>query len=444
MITGLYLFQNDLRLDDNPALKLACEEVDQLICLYCLPIQGPNRLPYTVSQFGEHRMRFLLQSLDALKQSLANKGQELVITLLHPLDAIPTLISRYNVTALYRSQHAGYNENRIWSYLETHYPFLTFTTTSSHTLFETSELPFALSDLPTTFSQFRKHIEKHPIQSCLPSITALPQPPKALPVCAELPTVTTITPPVSPNSIHHNFMGGESKALQHLEHYFATQAPSHYKETRNALDDWQSSTKFSPWLALGCLSPRRIIERLQRYHQEVEQNSSTEWILFELLWREYFQWYAHSHQGKLFLFQGIKSCSPNTSFYAERYQRWCAGNTPFPIVNACMKQLNQTGYMSNRGRQLVASCFVHELNLDWRYGAAYFEQHLLDYDVASNWGNWQYLAGVGADPRGHRKFDLAKQTTIYDPDHHFIRKWKGNEHDGKIDTVDAADWPIRD
>ena len=107
-----------------------------------------------------------------------------------------------------------------------------------------------------------------------------------------------------------------------------------------------------------------------------------------------------------------------------------------------MKQLNQTGYMSNRGRQIVASCLVNELQLDWRFGAAYFEQQLVDYDVASNWGNWQYIAGVGADPRGGRHFNLEKQTATYDPEHHFIRQWHGEANQYPLDSVDAADWPI--
>ena len=90
-----------------------------------------------------------------------------------------------------------------------------------------------------------------------------------------------------------------------------------------------------------------------------------------------------------------------------------------------MRQLAVTGYMSNRGRQLVASCFVNELRQDWRYGAAWFESQLLDYDVASNWGNWLYLAGVGTDPRENRQFNLQKQTEIYDPNGEFCAKWLG-------------------
>ena len=90
----------------------------------------------------------------------------------------------------------------------------------------------------------------------------------------------------------------------------------------------------------------------------------------------------------------------------------------------------------------MASCFVHELGLDWRYGAAYMEQHLVDYDMASNWGNWQYLAGVGADPRGHRRFDLVKQTRTYDPQQLFIKRWGADKSAPPLDSVDAADWPV--
>ena len=86
---------------------------------------------------------------------------------------------------------------------------------------------------------------------------------------------------------------------------------------------------------------------------------------------------------------------------------------------------------------------VNELGLDWRYGAAYFEQQLLDYDVSCNWGNWQYIAGVGADVRGGRHFNLDKQTALYDPDHEFIDKWQGRSNLAALDSVDAADWPLQ-
>jgi deoxyribodipyrimidine photo-lyase len=192
------------------------------------------------------------------------------------------------------------------------------------------------------------------------------------------------------------------------------------------------------------LSVRQVYSALQAYELQQGANESTYWLYFELLWREFFQWYAWVHGAKLFRFQGVNGPKPLTSFYDQRFRQWCLGNTPFPVVNACMKQLNSTGYLSNRGRQIVASCLVNELSLDWRYGAAYFEQALLDYDVGSNWGNWQYLAGVGADPRGQRHFDLEKQTRLYDPDHVFIDRWQGAKQMGLLDTIDATGWPIVD
>jgi deoxyribodipyrimidine photo-lyase len=88
-----------------------------------------------------------------------------------------------------------------------------------------------------------------------------------------------------------------------------------------------------------------------------------------------------------------------------------------------MRELKATGFMSNRGRQNVASFWVHEYAQDWRYGAAYFEEQLIDYDPASNWGNWAYLAGVGHDPRGWRKFNIEKQAQQYDPDDKYQDLW---------------------
>ena len=349
------------------------------------------------------------------------------------LDIIPQLITQHNIGHIYASENAGYYEKQLWQRLTKRYPFIKFKRLASHTLFTQSDLPFELTELPTSFSKFRKLVEPLSIQSPLPQLKSMPPSPIAL------------IPPM-PKSMAVSqaplFEGGEQQGRLHLEGYFDSRLASHYKQTRNGLDGMDYSTKFSPWLANGSLSVRRVIDCLRQYERDIEANDSTYWIYFELLWREYYQWYAHHYGVHLFSAKGIKNSKPNTSFYPERFQKWCHGNTPYPIVNACMRQLRATGYMSNRGRQLVASCFVHELGLDWRYGAAYMEQQLVDYDVASNWGNWQYLAGVGADPRGHRRFDLAKQTQTYDPKQLFIKHWGADKNAPPLDSVDAADWPI--
>lgn len=431
MTTGIFWFTNDLRLHDQPALW-KMQSVDKLICVFCLDPQWfrPNGL--NAKAMGERRFQFLVESLKDLQQQLQHAGQVLIIKQQTPHLALTELINKYNVDIIARSQHAGVYENRHWKLLQQQFPDRKFITEPSHTLFSADDLPFQLNQLPTTFTQFRNQVED----------LALPRPmssPQQLPPTPGPIAVDEIPQPVFEPS---KFTGGETAALKHINDYFSTDLPANYKTVRNELDGWTNSTKFSPWLALGCLSVRHLASRLKNYEQTNVSNDSTYWIYFELLWREYFQWYAHCYGARLFRFDGIKNSKTRRCYYPERYQKWCNGNTPYPLVNACMKQLNATGYMSNRGRQIVASCFVHELNLDWRFGAAYFEQQLIDYDVAANWGNWQYIAGVGADPRGGRQFNIEKQTRQYDPDGEFIRYWQGDIDIIPLDSVDAADWPI--
>lgn len=435
---GLIWFQNDLRSSDQRVLTQAAQECEQLICLFCVNPKWfePNR--YGLTSIGAARWQFLQQSLADLEQQLHKLGNQLLVRVQTPLHAMAELIGQYGVDAIYRSRQHGYYENQYWSILQQRYPFLHYHEEDSSTLFDLAQLPFALDELPDTFSKFRRKVEKpnlrEAIRPVLPAPTQLPPAPFSQQARSQLPDLP-----------HHEQVllhGGSSAAKAHLQQYFNGRFASDYKQTRNSLDGFSDSTKFSAWLADGSISAREVVAYLDAYEQRYGANESTYWIYFELLWREYFIWYAARHQQRLFHFRGIKDKRPQTSFYGHRFQQWCQGETPFPIVNACMKQLNATGYMSNRGRQLVASCFVHELGLDWRYGAAYFERQLIDYDVGANWGNWQYLAGVGADPRGHRRFDLAKQTRMYDPQGEFIASWQGEHPNAMLDVVDAADWPL--
>ena len=107
-------------------------------------------------------------------------------------------------------------------------------------------------------------------------------------------------------------------------------------------------------------------------------------------------------------------------------EKWIEGRTGEPFVDANMIELKLTGFISNRGRQNVASYLCNDLKIDWRFGAAYFEQQLIDYDVCNNWGNWAYLAGIGNDPRPNRYFDIIKQAQIYDADGNFQKLWLNN------------------
>ncbi|TSA38125.1 MAG: DASH family cryptochrome [Methylococcaceae bacterium] len=437
---GLYWFGNDLRLHDNDNLLKAASEVDALLCIYCLDLQWlmPNR--YGLVTMSANRLRFLKESLLDLDKQLQQLGQHLLVCYETPVKAISDLASEHNVSHIFRSRQTGYYEIQQGLALRKQLPLIQFSETDTFSLFALAQLPFPLEKLPNTFTQFKNAVEQLLVDTPLPPVKFLPSSPVLkTDWLSRFPEYSKSTSKSEHEIIFH---GGETAGLKQLTNYFASDNASQYKEQRNELDGWGNSSKFSPWLANGNLSIRQICFNLNNYEQQTGANESTYWLFFEVLWREYFQLYAYHHGKRLFTFKGIKQQKPLTSFYPERFRKWCSGNTPYALVNACMKQLNATGFMSNRGRQIVASCLVNELAVDWRYGAAYFEQQLLDYDVASNWGNWQYLAGVGADPRGKRHFDLEKQTQQYDPNAVFINKWQGGIQHLPLDSVDAADWPV--
>ncbi|AOY89181.1 deoxyribodipyrimidine photolyase [Marinobacter salinus] len=437
----LYWFTRDLRLHDNAAL-LAASKSDMVLCVYVVDPRWFQPGPLQSKAMGDHRWRFLWQSLMALERTLRPLGQRLHIAFGEPESVIPALVQAHGIQRVIRSRQPGTDEARQWQMIKERKPDTLFQQFETLSLFTEGSLPMELGDLPDTFSQFRKLVEKTG-ERCserlrIRTLTALPPPPG-------FPEDNRGScPPIAEPQHPLRFTGGEEAGLQQLRDFlFVTHAVDTYKETRNALDTWGASSKFSPWLANGSLSVREVADTITEYERSETKNESTYWLWFELLWREYFYWYALKHGVNLFRRDGVQRKRRPATFYGHRFKAWCQGNTEYPLVNAAMNQLRETGYMSNRARQLVASCFVNELELDWRYGAAWFEEQLIDYDVASNYGNWQYLAGVGADPRGLRQFNLEKQAKQYDPLDTFVDRWGGHaDQPVGLHTVDAADWPI--
>lgn len=434
----LFWFSRDLRLHDNPALLQAAQS-DMLLCTYVVDPDWFRPGPFQSRAMGAHRWRFLWQSLMALEEGLNALGQRLHIAWGSPETVIPALCRRHGVSVLMRNRLNDGEEAGAWARIVQNLSGVQCLEVETQTLFLEPDLPFALDALPETFSQFRKAVEKPP----LPPRTPVDAPHGLPPAPGLAGDDRAQCPPVTQRP-DDPYQGGEGAGLAQLEAFlFQAHGIARYKETRNALDHWPSSSRFSPWLANGSLSVRTVAARINDYEQQVQRNDSTYWLYFELLWREFFQWNARRLGERIYWRDGAWGSAGATSFYPHRFRAWCEGSTEYPIVNACMNQLRETGYMSNRGRQLAASCFVHELALDWRYGAAWFAEQLVDFDPASNYGNWQYLAGVGADPRGLRRFNLEKQAATYDPEGGFVRCWRGHsEQPVGLHTVDAADWPI--
>ena len=232
------------------------------------------------------------------------------------------------------------------------------------------------------------------------------------------------------------FEGGETAGLARLRGWiWEGDHLKEYKETRNGMVGGEYSSKFSPWLAFGCLSPRLIHAEVRRYERERVENTSTYWLLFELIWRDFFRFSSIAWGSSLFQLSGPRDADLSKSPRLWKrdpalFRAWAQGKTGYPFVDANMRELLQSGFMSNRGRQNVASFFIKDMEMDWRLGAEWFEALLIDHDPGANYGNWTYQAGVGSDPREDRYFLIPKQSRQYDGKGAFMRHWLSKETAG--------------
>lgn len=430
-MTTLLWLRNDLRLHDHEALSDALAGAGagaggRLVALYCVDPRQFGETRWGFAKAGAFRAQFLVESLADLRASMRARGGDLVVRVGAPADVIPETARTTGAGAVYvhaePMREEADDEAAVRAALPRGVPVHV---RWGHTLFHIDDLPMAVDALPRVFTEWRKQTEaRSRVRPEIPAPDALPPLPDGLDP-GDLPTVEALglVPVEADPRAVMVFAGGETAALARLDAYLWTgDHLKRYKETRNGLLGADYSTKFSPYLALGCLSPRHVYWQTQRYEAERVKNDSTYWLTFELLWRDYFRFYGVRHGDRLFHLHGPKQERVDWSDDRDAFEAWAAGETGIPFVDAAMREMNRTGYLSNRMRQNVASFLTKNLSVDWRLGAAWFESLLVDYDVTSNWGNWAYNAGVGADPRD-RYFNLAVQAKQYDPHGDYVRHW---------------------
>ena len=425
---GLVLFTTDLRLHDNDTLHRALKENDAVIPLFCWDEAFMESTQFGFLRMAEVRTIFLQKVLHDLHVSLKEIGGYLLIKKGNAIDVVAEILSEFSIHKVYTKKQVGIEEKRA---NETLKKFATskgvdFEEYSTSTMYHPSDLPFSISYIPEVFTKFRKIVEKEAVVRDM-----IPTPRKLN--CPVLPKKSIETYESSANnsklkSYSLPELGGESSALKHIHSYlFEKQHILYYKETRNELFGLEFSSKLSPWLALGCLSPKFIYHEVKRFEQEVQANDSTYWLIFELLWRDFFRFSFKKHPLDYFQLHGILVKSERkANRNDEIIKKWIDGKTENNFVNAAMLELKSSGWLSNRMRQILASYFIYDLEQDWRVGAAYFESQLIDYDVSSNWGNWAYIAGVGNDPRAGRRFNLEKQEEQYDKEKRYQSLWLKN------------------
>lgn len=435
-MTTIHWFRQDLRLKDNLALLQACNAGPTLLPVVLRDDASDTPTPWGFSRCGPHRRAFVSQSKTGLAAALQALNSDLYQPTEAGVDGLLTLARALSVDKVVCEFIAAPEEQTAVTRLRS--AGLTVLEIDQSSLLPVADLPFDIENAPTVFTVFRKAIEQAEVQPLPPQPAPTRIPPLPLSVPRDLAEPWSPIAAPCPGDRRSAFPfqlpgwhGDEVSALAHLERYFASPLPQTYKDTRNGLIGTDYSTKLSPWLAVGALSPRLIWEFLKAHEARFGANQSTGWIGFELLWRDHFRLMMRRFGRQLFLRRGLLTSRDlavvtrlGQNHNPDALTRWIEGNTGVPFVDAGMRELACTGYLSNRMRQNVASYLVHDLGCDWRAGAAWFEHALIDYDVHSNQGNWAYIAGVGTDPRGGRRFNIQKQANDYDPQAVYQQRWR--------------------
>lgn len=431
---GLYWYRGgDLRIDDQPALNELCSVCDSTVYgAFVIERRWLAAVSPGFPRMAAVRLRWLLQTLAELQLQWRERGSELFVAVGDSSELIPQWArtigaSAVTTTPVPCSEEETDNALVAQALADAG---VRLNLVRDSTLVALDDLPFDPSALPPVFTTFRKKVEEAwTIRPCVATPSRLadgrPTPadlPHRVPELAEL----TDPPELAGMRIDESLLpwapgsvGGHQRLREFI---WETGAVAHYKETRNGLLARDDATRFSPWLAHGSLSARQVYAEVRAWEGAHGANESSYWVIFELLWRDFFHFWSLQHGTGVFAQSGVKERQLQWHADHRWFDAWCRGDTGEPFVDAGMRELRLTGYLSNRLRQNVASWLARTSHIDWRWGARWFESRLVDYDPCANWGNWQYVAGVGNDPRD-RVFNVQLQAERYDPTGAYQRKW---------------------
>ena len=420
---SLVWFRNDLRVDDHNGLKIALDNSNKVVGFYCFnpKVFSENKLGFKKTDV--FRTKFLIETVDNLKENLKKNNISLIIKIGDPVEELSNVITQHNISNIYLQKEWTKEEYDEEALLKSKLTNILFHSTYDQFLYHPDDVDNQfISDV---FTNFRKYCEKKVDVRNLTFNSDKLNSENLLKENYEVPSLDQLgfDDFILDNRSAFNFSGGSDSAKERLDQYlWKSRKINYYKQTRNGLIGLDYSSKFSPWLANGSISAREIYWEIKEYEKDILKNQSTYWLVFELIWRDYFKYISLKYGSKIFKIGGILEKDYEWSDDVRIFKEWTEGRTVEPFVNANMIELNSTGWMSNRGRQNVASFLAKELKIDWRWGASYFESKLIDYDVHSNYGNWMYVSGVGNDPRD-RKFNIKFQAERYDPLNKYQNMW---------------------
>lgn len=397
---SVFWHRRDIRIEDNASLYHALRQSGQVFPVFIFDRNILEGLPE-----NDQRVLFIYSEIIKLQAAYRQLGSDLQVFYGKPEELIPEILTKHKATQLFANRdyepYALQRDKAI--YEECQSKGISFSSHKDHVIFDRGEVLKADGTPYTVFTPYsRKWKEKlndfylkfYPVEKYTQNLA---------------PGIKNVEPP----SLKAMGFG------QQLEYYFPgqgwkTESIRKYDETRNfpALD---ATSRLSIHLRFGTISIRKLATMASQTNES---------FLNELIWRDFYQMilYHFPHSvDRAFKSQYDQIRWENNE---EHFERWCAGKTGYPMVDAGMRELNHSGFMHNRVRMVVASFLCKHLLLDWRKGEAYFAQKLLDYDLASNVGGWQWASGSGCDAAPYfRVFNPTAQQEKFDPDFQYIRKW---------------------
>jgi deoxyribodipyrimidine photo-lyase len=422
---GLHIFTRDLRIVDNNTLEKANELCDKIIpCFIFTKSQTSDEL----NKFKSNKsLQFMIESLDDLNNAIQKQNSQLHIYYGILENVIEELIKKTKVQTIFITRdYTPYSNERELLIEQLCFKYnLTFYCIDDYLLYQHPEYtnkyykkftPYYNYQLKNKVNPF---IKKHKI-----NFKKIVLDDNKYTFSLKTAYIKLIEP-----SYKSIFTGGRKEGLKILN---SIKNFENYGDTRNDLT--KNTTGLSAYMKFGCISPREV------YYIMKNNLGINHDLIKQLIWREFYLQLLISHP---YVLKG-KSLKPNYDNIIWKnnmslFKKWCDGKTGFPIVDAGIREMNETGFMHNRARLITASFLVKNLLIDWRFGEKYFATKLIDYDPASNNGNWQWVAGSGADSMPYfRIFNPWTQGKNYDKNCIYIKKWIPELND--VEPNDIHNW----
>jgi deoxyribodipyrimidine photo-lyase len=418
MATHLVWFRADLRIHDNLALAAACRNKNARVLALFIA---------TPQQWQQHAMAprqaaFLHAHLNGLRQQLADKGIPLLYAQVDDFAAqaekVAQICAEHDVTQLFYNYQYELNEQQRDRQLERALEDVTCQGFDDSVILPPGSVMTGNHEMYKVFTPF-KNAWLRRLKEGLPECAAAPAGREG-----EKVTLETLEFDYPQQAFDADlFPASEKEAIARLRQ-FCQQSAGDY-ETQRDFPAIEGTSRLSACLTLGVLSPRQCLHRLlAEQPQALEGGPGSVW-LNELIWREFYR-HLMTYHPDLCKYQPFIRWTDNVQWQADETQlrAWQYGQTGYPIVDAAMRQMNETGWMHNRLRMITASFLVKDLLIDWRAGERYFISQLIDGDLAANNGGWQWAASTGTDAAPYfRIFNPTTQGQKFDSDGVFIRRW---------------------